>query len=167
LKFIEAELILNGNIPGDAQATYLAAVTAALTHLNNTSKGLGGAPATGIAAAAINTFITSLQNKYVAAADNTKRLEMIISQKWIHDVMNGFESYTDVRRTGFPKLYNADVPGYGISPISPDGLSTDAHINTNCGRPYPNSLWYTQAEVDRNENVTQKENQSVKVFWQL
>lgn len=164
LKFIEAEMMLNGAITGSAGDTLARAVNAALAHVNNTAKGLGGAPANGIPAADITTYVNAVLAKYDAGND-AKKLEIVMSQKWIHDVMNSFESYTDIRRTGYPALFDADKPGYGVAPAGPDG-TPKAQMSTYCGRPFPASLWYPRNEVDRNPNLTQKESQSVKVFWQ-
>lgn len=164
LKFIEVEMMLSGAIAGNAGDTLARAVNAALVHVNNTGKGLGGAPANGIPAADITKYVNAVLAKY-DAADVAGKLEIVMSQKWIHDVMNGFESYTDIRRTGYPVLFDADKPGYGVAPEGPDG-TPKAQMSTFCGRPFPASLWYPRNEVDRNPNLTQKESQSVKVFWQ-
>lgn len=164
LKFIEVEMMLSGAITGNVRDTLTRALNAALVHVNNTSKNSGGAPANGIPAADITTHVNAVLAKY-DAADAGRKLEIVMSQKWIHDVMNGFESYTDIRRTGYPILFNADVPGYGVTPEGPDG-TPKVQMSTYCGRSFPASLWYPRNEVDRNPNLTQKESQSVKVFWQ-
>jgi hypothetical protein len=169
LKFIEAEMMLDGTIAGNAGDALSAAIRAAFVHLNNTGKGLGGAPVAGIAAADIDAYVDAVMGKYNAATGAARKLEIIMTQKWIHDVMNPFESYTDIRRTGYPILFDADSPGYGITPQFADGTAAtgpDARMNTYCSRPYPNSLWYPRNEVDRNPNMTQKASQAVKVFWQ-
>ena len=168
LKFIEAEMMLDGTITGDAKATLEEAVKAAFTHLNATSGGLGGAPAGGIAAAGVTTYVDAVLAKFDAAS-NAVKMEIIMTQKWIHDIMNPFESYTDIRRTGYPLLFDPDKLRYGISPEDKDGepvSGEDAERNAFCGRPFPNSLWYPKAETDRNPNITQKANQNGKVFWQ-
>ncbi|WP_242929496.1 SusD/RagB family nutrient-binding outer membrane lipoprotein [Pontibacter vulgaris] len=50
--------------------------------------------------AAYNAFIADADIAYTTA----NGLEKIISQKWVHQYLNGFESWTDWRRTGFPVL---------------------------------------------------------------
>jgi hypothetical protein len=40
-------------------------------------------------------------------------LQQIITQKWAHQYLNGFESWTDWRRTGFPVLTPAPGAAQG------------------------------------------------------
>jgi hypothetical protein len=47
-----------------------------------------------------NEFIARPEIAYTAA----KGLEQIIMQKWVHQYQNGFEAWTDWRRTGYPEL---------------------------------------------------------------
>ena len=55
------------------------------------------------------------------------------------------EPWTDFRRTGYPAL---TLPSNAIVPY------------------FPRSLFYPQSELDLNpENVTQKKDMSVRVFW--
>ncbi|WP_421826799.1 SusD/RagB family nutrient-binding outer membrane lipoprotein [Larkinella sp.] len=53
-------------------------------------------------------FDTAKYSAYIAnpaiAYSATKGLELIITQKWVHQYLNGYEAWTDWRRTGFPKL---------------------------------------------------------------
>lgn len=42
------------------------------------------------------------------AYDPANGLEQIITQKWVHQYLNGFEAWTDWRRTGFPVLEPAE-----------------------------------------------------------
>lgn len=55
---------------------------------------------------AINDFETrmSITIKWDAAADNERKLERIITQKWIAGYMNTVETWVDHRRTDYPKL---------------------------------------------------------------
>ncbi|MDX5421507.1 MAG: SusD/RagB family nutrient-binding outer membrane lipoprotein [Hymenobacteraceae bacterium] len=50
--------------------------------------------------AAYNDFIAQPEISYTAASG----LEKIITQKWVHQYLNGFEAWADWRRTGFPNL---------------------------------------------------------------
>ncbi|MFD2248552.1 SusD/RagB family nutrient-binding outer membrane lipoprotein [Pontibacter ruber] len=51
--------------------------------------------------AKFNEFIADPK---VAYTSGDAGLERIISQKWVHQYLNGFESWTDWRRTGYPVL---------------------------------------------------------------
>jgi hypothetical protein len=48
------------------------------------------------------------------------KLEKIMTQKWINNFTNGLESWSDFRRTGYPKIphvaWNASSPDWGVIP---------------------------------------------------
>ena len=166
LKFIEAEMMLDGTITGDARATLKTAIEEAFAHINATSGGRPGAPAS-IAAAVRDAYVTAVLNKY---DDGTpaRKMEIIITQKWIHDVMNPAESFADIRRTGYPVIFDPRNPRGGITPENPNfttAFGADAVRLTTAIGNFPNSLWYPLEEEFRNDNLTQKPNESVKVFW--
>lgn len=96
VKFIEAEARLRKNDKTGAYAAYTAAVNADLT-----AKG---------AATFISTSTTAasqgFRSRVFMGADNLT-LESVMTQKYIaFFVYQAIESYTDYRRTGFPKLNN-------------------------------------------------------------
>ncbi len=75
------------------------------------------------------------------AFDNT--LEQIMVQKWISLFLNGWEAFSDYRRTGFPQLKKYDLELDGVKIISYDWVDVDR--NTLPGRlPYPDD------EIDLN-----------------
>ncbi|MDR2906673.1 MAG: SusD/RagB family nutrient-binding outer membrane lipoprotein [Bacteroidales bacterium] len=154
----EAEMILAGEMAGDAKAKLGEAIDATFAHLNKYCKGKGGAPANGIESDAITTYKDAVLAKY-DAANASEKLEHVMLQKWLHDVFNSLEAYNAYRRTGFPKLFDANTPGYGIDP------STGEERSTVCANAYPYSMWYPQGEIDRNKSMAQKQNQQVKPFW--
>lgn len=60
--------------------------------------------------------LTDIPVKFDAAGSNERKLEQIMTQKWLALYPDSWESWNDVRRTGYPKLYpriisaNPDVP---------------------------------------------------------
>jgi len=75
---------------------------------------------------AYNAFIADLDIEYNAA----NGLERIITQKWAHQFLNGFESWTDWRRTGFPVLTPAaDATQSGGIPMRMAYPSTARALN--------------------------------------
>jgi hypothetical protein len=62
--------------------------------------------------------------------DPTIGLQQIMTQKWVHLYLNGFESWTDWRRTGFPTLTpaSAAVQSGGI-PVRHRYISTENTVN--------------------------------------
>jgi len=55
------------------------------------------------------------------ADGNELKLEKIMTQKWINNFTNTLESWTDFRRTGYPKIphvaKNDSSPDYGVIPV--------------------------------------------------
>ena len=53
---------------------------------------------------------TSMPNDYLISGNTAYKqngndpIEQIISQKWIHNIINGYEGWIEYRRTGFPQL---------------------------------------------------------------
>jgi hypothetical protein len=165
LKFMLAELALAGETSGDARTLFSEALTAAIAHVNTVVAKQTGVPA--ISTTARNDFITAVLAKYDAANDAGK-MQIIITQKWIANVFNPVDSYTDYRRTGYPVLFdpaNTSDSGYGVNPTvaanSPD------RVPINIIASFPRSLYYpTNSETDLNPNLTQKTNlASPLLFW--
>ena len=50
------------------------------------------------------TFYAAYMAQPTVAYDSANGLEKIMTQKWLHLYLNGYESWTDWRRTGFPVL---------------------------------------------------------------
>lgn len=82
---------------GDVEAHYNAGVTAAMDYLSLYGHGVQITPAQ------INTYLAA--NPFNPA----KALEMINDQYWVATFGNGFESFANWRRSGYPILTPADV----------------------------------------------------------
>jgi hypothetical protein len=110
-----AEAIVRGWATGDAVAAYSKAVKADLERMAE----FGSAAA--VPTATIDTYVAA--NPLVAG----KELEMIGYQYWVVSVPNGFEAWSNFRRTGYPNLapnpYPAsEIPGQFIRRhVYPDG----------------------------------------------
>ncbi|MGJ1206088.1 SusD/RagB family nutrient-binding outer membrane lipoprotein [Sphingobacterium lactis] len=92
VQFMLAEGVVRGWITGDAAAYYKAGIEASMAQHGVT------APA---------TYFTQPGVAYNAA----DALKLIITQKWIANYQaNGYESWTDWRRTGFPALNPGPAP---------------------------------------------------------
>jgi len=97
----------------------------------------------------IDTYITTVLSRY-DAGDNDKKLEIIMTQKWIASFGFAVDAYTDYRRTGYPLLYDPNT----------DNLSF-----TNASKNFPTILPYSANEVELNPNVQQQNPTQTKVFW--
>lgn len=132
--FALAEAATKGLITANAQALYNTGVALAFEYWN-----------------------TELPANYLtgAAAFNapgTTPLQQIITQKWIANIINGYEGWIEYRRTGFPEL-----------------KAISASLNNNLipvRMPYPaeeetlNTENYTKAAIETNNNSI-----NVKVWW--
>ncbi len=147
--FTRAELAQTGTGTGNAKQLFTDAMNAAFAEVNAAAS-RGGAPA--ITAAAIKEYVDAVLVKYDAASDAGK-LELIMTEKWISNFGFALESYNDIRRTGFPKIYDPN---------------TDALAFTNVNRGYPQSYPYpVPGELQLNPNAPkQRVVATDKVFWQ-
>ena len=112
--FILAEGVLNGWITGNAQTFYEQGIQASLNE-----HGVAG------------DFGNYITNSLVAY-DPANALEQIITQKWIAIFPNGYESWAEWRRTGFPALTpaaNATTPG-GVIPRRHAYSTNEANLNS-------------------------------------
>lgn len=67
-------------------------------------------------------------------ADPDTQLEQIMTQKWIAIYPNGWEAWADLRRTGYPKMYDllfSDNPDVGTSEIMRRIKYPDLEADTN------------------------------------
>jgi hypothetical protein len=165
-KFMLAELALAGETSGDARALLGEALTAAVAHVNTVVAKQTGVPA--LTTASRDAFIAAVLTKYDAASAAGK-LEIVMTQKWIANVFNPVDSYTDYRRTGYPVLFNpanTSDPGYGVNPtvVTPN---SPARVPIDAIASFPRSLYYpTNSETELNPNMSQKTNlASPFVFW--
>ncbi len=163
--YICAEMKLAGvaQLPNNADVYLKDAITASFKHVNKVSATQTNIPNL-ISEVNIAKYTDSVMARYNAGG---RELEIIMTSKWIHDVMNSFEQYADYRRTGYPTLF---VPGNpGISPYSSKGQPNALEeVPTVKANDYPKSLYYQNTETILNPNVPQKpEGQlnSKPVFW--
>ncbi len=107
--FLKAEAALRGWGPGSAQEYYEDGVRASINYWNNSYLDLENSlPAEEADALPTITVTDSTTTAYLAqptvAYDPASGLEQIITQKWVALLNQGFESYAEYRRTGFPTL---------------------------------------------------------------
>ena len=168
--YLEAELIQAGVVTGDAKAAFSKALNESfgqVDHIitNFVKPGSAGAPQT-VPAIATLAATTTYKNAVLAAFDagnDAKKMEYIITEKWINRIENPVDNYTDYRRTKFPVLFAPAPEGNVTSVTTPDGKTWNV-IND---RKYPWSLPFNATEIGLNKNAPpQKVPESYKVFWQ-
>lgn len=119
--FLRAEAALEGyNAGGTAEDLYNSGIAVSMNELGTVDQAAidayinsGNVPA---AADADSPPTTDIPVALETGADKERQLEQIITQKWIGLYPDGWEAFTEMRRTGYPKRYeliaseNPDVP---------------------------------------------------------
>ncbi|RZK46758.1 MAG: SusD/RagB family nutrient-binding outer membrane lipoprotein [Pedobacter sp.] len=168
--YLEAELMSVGVVTGDAKAAFSKALDASFGHVDNVvanfvKPGSAGAAQTVPAIAtlpATTTYKTGVLAAY-DAGNAAKKLEYIMTEKWINRIENPVDNYTDYRRTKFPVLFAAAPEGTITSVTGPDAKVTPVSND----RKYPWSLPFSNGEIGLNSNAPpQKVPETFKVFWQ-
>jgi hypothetical protein len=63
-------------------------------------------------------------------ANGTDPIEQIITQKWLHNIGNGYEGWIEYRRTGFPKLKTVAASlNNDLIPVRMPYPTTEATLN--------------------------------------
>src|ERR1044072_429294 len=130
--FLQAEAVLRGYLTGNAQTLYQEGITASFTSY-------GIEP---------GTYVTDVVATWPAAAE--QQINAIITQKYFAMCGNqGFEAWTEWRRTGYPTFFvksEASVLGNGL---------------------YPQRMLYPNTEITRNSNFPGLETVTTKMWWDV
>lgn len=168
--YLEAELILAGVVTGDAKAVFSKALDASFAHVDNVVANhvkpntAGAAQTVPVIAtqAATTTYKAGVLDAFDAAS-NEKKMELVMTEKWINRIENPIDNYTDYRRTKYPVLFAPAPEGNVTSVTGPDGKETPVQND----RKYPWSLPFSNSEIGLNKNAPpQKAPELYKVFWQ-
>lgn len=174
--YLEAELRSVNVVPGDAKAKLEEAMVESFKQVDHvittyvkptqTVPLLAGTPA-------VTQYISAVLAKYDLGTP-AKKLEYIMTQKWISSFGSAVDQYTDYRRTGYPVLFNPKDPA-----MAPNGLvqppingnpalpGAQKPVRVQLNRNYPLTLpWYSK-ELETNGNApAQKTDPSTyKPFW--
>ena len=169
--YLEAELINAGVAPGNERNTFIKALDESFNQMDNIiinfiKPGSAGAPQVVPPIAtlpATATYKIAALAAYDAAPTATKRLEYIMTEKWINRIENPVDNYTDYRRTKYPVLFSPAPVGSVTTFTGPDGKVTPVSND----RQYPWSLPFSTLEISLNANAPpQKVPENYKVFWQ-
>lgn len=166
--YIQAELIQIGKLTtaGTAVAKLQQAMTASFAKVDQVVSLSGTTQVVPVLSA--STAVTTFMNKIVTefnAASAAKKMEIIMTQKWVATFGDPLDQYNDYRRTGYPVLAN------------PNGSSPEYQLNNADGFPlvdsqtvllgsYQVSLFWPQSELNANTNAPkQKDPTTYKIFW--
>jgi len=173
--YMEAELINVGLAPGDARAVLQAAMVESFKQVDYVIttyvKPAQNVPTLN-GSAAVTTYINKVLTEY-DAGNTAKKLQIIMTEKWISSAGSAVDQYTDYRRTGYPIIFDPNNPtmapgGFVQPPINgnPQIIPQPA-VQVQLARPYPNSLPWYQTELETNPNAPPQKDlvNSYKVFW--
>ena len=177
--YLEAELINTGVITGDARAKLDAAIRESFKQVDYVVtqfvKPTQTVPAVYNTAASspMNDYITKVLAEYDAATTTARKLEIIMTQKWLSSVGSAVDQYTDLRRTGFPVVFDpsnpAMAPGGKVQPpINGDPVNPGAQkaVPVQLSKTFPLSLPWYSTELETNPNAPAQKNPSTyKIFW--
>ena len=146
--YIRSELALTRSTGENAENLFKLAMEESFAEVNRIATTAGVAT---ISKASIDEYVGKILALYQAAND-ARKLELIMTQKWIANFGFSIEAYNDIRRTGYPK------------PFDP---STDNNPNTELIRNYIVSFPYPTSDLQINPNApkTQRVIATDKVFW--
>lgn len=167
--FWKAELIQSNVISGDAAATLESAMNESMKMVDNVVKSNGSAqtiPALAGSQAAVD-FVAKVKSSFLAA-NASKKLEIIMTQKWISNFGAWVEPYNDYRRTGYPVLFDpANFGGVMTPPSGGNGGEDSPSVVVSQSLKFPNSLPYILDEISKNQNAPAQKTDlnSAKVFW--
>ncbi|WP_291911697.1 SusD/RagB family nutrient-binding outer membrane lipoprotein [Chitinophaga sp. CB10] len=173
--FLKAECMNVGLIPDDGGATLKKAIEESFKQVDyvagKANKGQNIPKLEG--SAAVTNYINQIMGAY-SAANTAKKLEIIMTQKWIQSYGFSCDQYTDYRRTGYPILFDPNDPSQAPSgryqpPLLGDptlGGKDQPSVRVVLGRRYPLSLPWPADELNVNRNApAQKQPDSYPVFW--
>lgn len=169
--YLEAELINTGVVAGDARAVFSAAMSASMEQVDyvitNFVKPSQTVPALGAQTGYINSILALYD-----AGTTAKKLEYIMTQKWLSSLCCSVDQYTDYRRTGYPVLFDPRnttmAPGGFVQPPVNGNPSVipQAKVPVRRDIDYPLSLPWARTEHDLNGNAPAPKSPSTyKVFW--
>lgn len=171
--FLEAELINTGVISGDARAKLSDAMTESMKQVDYVIttyvKPAQTVPA--LVGTQTTNYINAILGLY-DAGNTAKRLEYIMTQKWLSSIGGNVDQYTDYRRTGYPILFDPTNPvmapgGRAQPPINGNPLvNPQASVPVALSKPFAESLPWSQTELELNSKApAQKIPENYKIFW--
>lgn len=165
--YIQAELILAGKMTGNAGTKLEAAVRASFAKVDQVVSKNGSEQIipTLVGTPEANAFINNIKSEYAAATSDAKKLEIIMTQKWVGTYGDPMDQYTDYRRTGYPVLANprSSTNEYQLNNGDAFPLNDSQTIQNN---EYQLSLYWPQSELNTNQNApSQKVPSTYKIFW--
>jgi hypothetical protein len=173
--YLEAELVQEGLAPGNARDILEQAVMASFEMVDRVVEMVSPPQAVpalapgGTPTAEVQTYIDNVLAEFDAGSA-AKKLEVIMTQKWIQSFGNGVDAFTDYRRTGYPVMWDPSdptmAPGGRIQPpIGGDPFeSPQEDVPVLVTQEYPAFLPWVDDELETNPNAPSQSDHT-KPFW--
>lgn len=120
---------------------------------------------------AVKAYVTKVLAEYDAGSD-AKKLQVIMTQKWIQSFGNAVDAYSDYRRTGYPVIWdptntNMAPGGFAQPPAAGDPFqASQKAVPVLQATTYALTLPWVDDELETNPNApSQKDPQTYKPFW--
>lgn len=175
--YLEAELIQAGIAPGNVREVLEEAILESFKTVDlvvgyvSPSQTVPALVEGGTATAAVQTYIDKALVEFDAGSAD-KKMQMIMTQKWIQSFGNAVDAYTDYRRTGYPILFDptkASMAPNGFVQPPPTGdpfQDSQKAVPVLLSRTYPMTLPWVDDELETNPNAPDQKNpQTYKPFW--
>jgi len=163
--YLEAELISVGKRTGDAKAKLVEAINASMAQVDavvNLCKGSQTVPAI-----SSGSYVNSVTTQYDAASA-AKKLEIIMTQKWISSWGSSTDQYTDYRRTGYPVLFDPENTSHAPGGFVTGGPDGSGPVPVQRTKDYPLSWPYDLIELTLNNSApAQKTISTSRIFWDV
>lgn len=165
--YIQAELIQVGKLTGNAGTKLGDAIRASFIKVDkvvaNAKTSSQVVPVLASSTAA-TTFISKVTTEF-NAGNAAKKLEVIMTQKWVATAGDPLDQYNDYRRTSYPVLVDPNVtsPEYQLN--NGDAFPIN-DAQTVLNNPYQVSFFWPQSELNSNNKAPgQKNPGTYKIFW--
>jgi len=173
--YLEAELINEGLAPGNARDVFEQAMIESFATVDMVvamasppqavpELAPGGEPT-----AEVQAYIDDVLADFDAGSA-TRKLEHIMTQKWIQSFGNGVDAFTDYRRTGYPVMWDPSNPamapgGFAQPPLNGDPFQPNQKkVPVLVTESYPEFLPWVDDELETNPNAPTQDDHT-KPFW--
>ena len=165
--YVPAELMQVGLMTGDPAMQLQKAITASFAKVDKVvseSQTSQSVPVLSGSTGATD-FITKIMEEF-SSGDNEKKLEVIMTQKWVATFADPIDQYNDLRRTGYPRIADPLSTTGEYQLDNGDAFPLD-DADTTLNGAFQLSLFWPQTELNSNTNSPpmQKIATEYEIFW--
>ena len=167
--YLEAELVAVGKagVDTDLKTVTMKAVEASLAQVDQVVAAVAPDQTVPdlVGSGDDEAYLTAVEEDFDAAS-SSKKLEIIMTQKWISSFGTSHDQYTDYRRTGYPVLFDPENPAMAPGGFVSGGPDGTGPVPVQRNRDFPLSWPWSSDELSLNENAPdQKTITTYNIFW--